>query len=142
MGKTGLLKAERARVSMQVVAEETKEKQRARAKAEEEEEDALDAFMNSTLGELRTDRREKLRKRLAVIDARLGEADVMLRIVRRNNEASATSSAQKPAPAAASTPPIAAKRKAAEVSEDATAGDMSAGSSAVGEDGVTEPKRK
>jgi len=90
--KKVILDAERARLLVKQVAEEAKERQRTQA---QEEEDELDAFMAANVAELHQDRRAQLQRRLAGVDTRLKEAQVMLRVARRNSD--------NPSPATAST---------------------------------------
>mmetsp|Transcript_81147 Transcript_81147/g.225817 ORF Transcript_81147/g.225817 Transcript_81147/m.225817 type:complete len:800 (-) Transcript_81147:62-2461(-) len=116
----GLLGAERARVTAQIAMETAKERQRTAAAAAGlcSDEDSLDAFMSGTLEEIRQDRRQKLRHRLAVVESRTAEAQRMLAVARRNAEEPPTgpassSSAAVPTSAAASQAPMGAEADAA-----------------------------
>jgi len=97
--KAALLKAERARITAQLVLEEAKQNKRAGdSQANGGEGDSLDKFMGTTIDELRTDRREQLQRRLAAVDARIAAAAKMLRVARRNTDVPSTSSAALKAP--------------------------------------------
>mmetsp|Transcript_85678 Transcript_85678/g.223284 ORF Transcript_85678/g.223284 Transcript_85678/m.223284 type:complete len:738 (+) Transcript_85678:32-2245(+) len=79
--KVGMLNAEQAHLSVKLAAEMLKARQ---LQSNGGGEDELDSYMGSTMEELSNDRRAKLHKRLAAVDARLKEGSAMLRVAKRN----------------------------------------------------------
>mmetsp|Transcript_11681 Transcript_11681/g.37375 ORF Transcript_11681/g.37375 Transcript_11681/m.37375 type:complete len:415 (-) Transcript_11681:31-1275(-) len=79
--KVGMLNAEQAHLSVKLAAEMLKAHQH---KSNGGGEDELDSYMGSTMEELSNDRRAKLQKRLAAVDARLKEGSALWRVAKRN----------------------------------------------------------